>query len=60
MNIPIKSIEKLKDYTVEDRICFIPLAWNFYNEIKQKIKNYRNLNLDTIIQYFPEIHEEII
>jgi len=54
MNIPIVSIDILKQYE-SNKICFIPLAWNFYDEIYDRIKNVRNNNSDIFIKYFPKI-----
>ena len=50
----------LNELKIDDNVCFVPLAWNFYNEIKNKISKYRNYNKDVLIQYFPQIKEEII
>lgn len=52
MHIPIFSTEKLKEYENEN-LVFIPLAWNFYEEIKSKIDKLRPDNKDTYIKYFP-------
>lgn len=52
MHIPIFSSEKLKNYENEN-LVFIPLAWNFYEEIKSKIDKLRPDNKDTYIKYFP-------
>lgn len=56
MNIPIRSIELLKDPI--NKICFVPLAWNFYKEIKERINAVRDTKNDTFIKYFPEYSEE--
>lgn len=55
MNIPIRAI----DYLTEpiDRICFIPLAWNFYDEIRERVKVVRNNPNDIFVRYFPEYVE---
>lgn len=52
-SVPIKGMDALYEYKDED-ICFIPLAWNFYEEMKRKIKNIRPNNQDTFVKYFPE------
>jgi 2-polyprenyl-3-methyl-5-hydroxy-6-metoxy-1,4-benzoquinol methylase len=54
MNIPIVNIDILTELH-EEKIVFIPLAWNFYKEIKEKIKHKRNNNKDVFIKYFPNI-----
>lgn len=56
-NIPIVSIEKLKELTT-NKIVFVPLAWNFFKEIKSKIKAQRNNNKDIFLKYFPKVEEE--
>lgn len=54
-NSPIKSIETLKEYSKEDKILFMPLAWNFFNEISQRIKTVRNQPNDLFLKYFPKV-----
>jgi hypothetical protein len=54
-NTPIKSIEALIDYSKEDKILFMPLAWNFFTEISQRIKKVRNEPNDLFLKYFPEV-----
>ena len=56
MNIPIRSIDLLKEPI--EQICFIPLAWNFYKEIKERINLVRDTKSDVFIRYFPEYIEE--
>jgi SAM-dependent methyltransferase len=55
MNIPIYSSDKLKEFDSNAKIVFIPLAWNFYKEIKERIKNKRNNKNDFFIKYFPNL-----
>jgi hypothetical protein len=54
-NSPIKSIESLKEYSKEDKILFMPLAWNFFTEISQRIKSVRNEPHDLFLKYFPKV-----
>ena len=57
MDIEIHSIDLLKnDYP---KICFVPLAWNFYDEIKERINSIRNTENDIFIKYFPDYKEEL-
>lgn len=58
MNIPIVPIQKLNEFSKKDKICFVPLAWNFYEEIKNRIEKLRNFKVDKIIKYFPFYDEE--
>lgn len=52
-SIEICSIDRLENETAH--ILFIPLAWNFFNEIKAKIKNRRNNSSDKFCTYFPRV-----
>jgi len=55
LRIPILSSQKLIDMT-EDKVAFIPLAWNFYDEIIPKIRALRPCTAnDTYFRYFPRI-----
>lgn len=56
MNIPICSIDILKNNY--SKVCFVPLAWNFYSEIKSRIQQVRNSPNDIYIKYFPQYTEE--
>ena len=53
MNIPIKGIDIIKNF---DKVVFVPLAWNFYNEIYSRIKTVRDNKNDLFIKYFPKIN----
>ena len=57
-NIEIKSVELLKEYSEDDRILFVPLAWNFYDEIRKRIKIVRDNKNDRFLKYFPNIEVE--
>lgn len=58
MHIPIFSSEKLKDYAEDDNIVFVPLAWNFFEEIKAKIEKMRPNKRDAFVRYFPYVYTE--
>lgn len=51
--IPIVSIDKLDE--IKDTTLFVPLAWNFFDEIKSKIKKKHDHQYDQFITYFPEV-----
>jgi 2-polyprenyl-3-methyl-5-hydroxy-6-metoxy-1,4-benzoquinol methylase len=53
-HIPVVSIEHLKKFK-EEKIAFVPLAWNFFTEIKQNIQRVRDNSDDVFIRYFPKI-----
>ena len=52
-NIPIVPIEELEKYKHRE-ICFVPLAWNFYDEIVGRIRRVRDFPGDKFIRYFPK------
>lgn len=57
-NVPIVSIDYLDKFTDDDKIMFVPLAWNFYNEIRDRIKQKRNNPGDRFVRYFPTVEVE--
>lgn len=58
-NIPIVGIDYLDQYKNE-KILFVPLAWNFYNEIRSKIIAYRDVDtVNCFLKYFPEVESGI-
>jgi len=38
-----------------EKIAFVPLAWNFFAEIKSNIQKVRGNPNDIFIRYFPKI-----
>jgi len=56
MDIEIHSIELLNRRF--EKVCFIPLAWNFFKEIKERIENVRDTKNDVFVKYFPNYIEE--
>lgn len=56
-NIPVETIDIL-DECQDLKVAFVPLAWNFFNEISSKIKAKRNKKGDIFIRYFPSINIE--
>jgi hypothetical protein len=56
MDIEIHSIELLNRGF--EKVCFIPLAWNFFKEIKERIENVRDTKNDVFVKYFPNYIEE--
>lgn len=55
MHIPVRSIDAIKDIPAEQQVAFIPLAWNFYNEIQNRILAVRSNDRDVFVRYFPEV-----
>lgn len=52
---PIVSADAINNLQQNEKIVFIPLAWNFFNEIEQKIKSRRKNDTDVFIKYFPKV-----
>jgi 2-polyprenyl-3-methyl-5-hydroxy-6-metoxy-1,4-benzoquinol methylase len=57
-SIPVVDIDWLAQVNNPERVVFVPLAWNFYDEIKKKIKAKRNNTEDIFLRYFPSITSE--
>jgi len=57
MKIPIVSIDILNN--IDEKILFIPLAWNFFNEIRHRIKKVRQNDNDRYIKYFPKVQIDV-
>ena len=57
-NVQIKPNEFLKQYKEHDKILFIPLAWNFYDEIRDRILKVRDNKNDKFLRYFPTVKVE--
>jgi len=53
-HVPIRSIEHLKNISEDEPVTFVPLAWNFFDEITKRIKAVRNSKNDKFIRYFPK------
>ena len=54
-SVPIVSIDYLEQFDDNTKLLFVPLAWNFFKEIKSKIQASRtNLN-DRFLRYFPQV-----
>ena len=58
-NIEIKSSNFIKTYDEDDKILFVPLAWNFYEEIRSRILDVRQNEKDKFLKYFPSIKIEV-
>ena len=54
-NIPVVGVDLLQTYKHDDKILFVPLAWNFFDEIKSKIVKHRPHSNDKFLRYFPEV-----
>ena len=51
--IPIKSLKVLNRY--KKNIYIVPLAWNFYREIKKRVIKFRKNNKDKFIICYPKL-----
>ncbi len=57
MSVPIQPAGYMTlNYFEKNRLAFVPLAWNFYDEIKANIYTLRPKHLfkDIFVRYFPE------
>jgi 2-polyprenyl-3-methyl-5-hydroxy-6-metoxy-1,4-benzoquinol methylase len=54
-DILILPVSHLSSYMEDEKVLYVPLAWNFFDEIKNRIKIVRNNNNDLFLKYFPEI-----
>jgi hypothetical protein len=52
---PITSISALDDIGSNVNVTFVPLAWNFFSEIRSKIKKHRDVQDDCFLRYFPAV-----
>lgn len=55
LNIPIVSSSEILKSDNDTRILFVPLAWNFFEEIRGKIKSVRDNENDCFLKYFPNV-----
>jgi hypothetical protein len=53
--IPVVSSDYIKQLDTDVKVVFVPLAWNFYNEIVRKIRDIRDQDGDMFLKYFPTI-----
>lgn len=57
LGTPIVPSSEIKNIPNDGKnVLFIPLAWNFFDEIRNKIKLVRNNSNDLFIKYFPEVN----
>jgi len=52
---PIVGIDALAEISVDDPVMFVPLAWNFFDEIRGRIKSVRSVDRDLFLRYFPTV-----
>lgn len=55
IGIPIVGIDYLDRYHEDTCVLFVPLAWNFFREIRTKIQSARNNPNDRFLRYFPTV-----
>lgn len=58
VDIPVVGIEYVANLEPEDKVIFVPLAWNFFKEIVQRIRAVRVGEHDMFVRYFPELKTE--
>ena len=54
-SVPIVSIDYLQNQSEDAKLLFVPLAWNFFKEIKLKIQTARTNTNDRFLKYFPDV-----
>lgn len=55
VSVPIYGSEFLDKYKDVEQLCFVPLAWNFFDEIKRRIQVKRENKQDLYLRYFPTV-----
>ena len=50
----MKMMIHLDKISPDQAITFVPLAWNFFDEIRQRIKKVRDNPDDRFVRYFPK------
>lgn len=53
LNIPVHSSSKL--FVEPEDVVIVPLAWNFFDEIRRRITAHRPTKNDTYVRYFPSL-----
>lgn len=53
--ILIKGPDTIREFSPNDKIVFMPLAWNFFTEISKRIKIERDNPDDVFLKYFPKV-----
>ena len=51
----IVSVNHLNKFDTDSKLLFVPLAWNFFKEIKSKIQSARTNSNDRFLRYFPQV-----
>jgi len=57
-SIPVVAPDYLTQFGDHEHILFVPLAWNFYQEIAKRIRAVRSNANDRFLRYFPRIKIE--
>lgn len=58
-SIPVVNRNYIMTIPVDEPTVFIPLAWNFYDEIVQKIRSVRDSDGDMFVRYFPKLKTDV-
>jgi len=53
-HIPIISADQLADYVDPTQCVYMPLAWNFFEEIRTRLQTHLNTPVE-FIRYFPKV-----
>ena len=55
MAIPVVGPEYIDQIPADQPVLFVPLAWNFFDEIVKRIRARRSQDHDEFLKYFPRI-----
>lgn len=58
-NVEIKAPDTISKFAPDDKILYVPLAWNFFKEISEKIKFIRKNDNDKFLKYFPKVEVHV-
>lgn len=58
LSVEIVSLDFLSTLSERERLIFIPLAWNFFDEISATVKKVRPNRKDIFVRYFPSLRVE--
>lgn len=58
-SIPILAPAAMSQLQYHEQVCWLILAWNFYDEIKEKIRALRPNQSDIFVRYLPEFFIEL-
>jgi len=55
MRIPVVGPDYIDTIGPDEKVLFVPLAWNFFDEIQRRIRDRRKNDNDEFLRYFPTV-----